>query len=68
MKGSLAFVRFGTGVLLLSTVCADAPMPVDIGSRRELLVDRHLIERLDGVRLALHRPVRREIVFRTDAP
>ena len=41
--------------------------PIDIGSRRELLVDHHLIERLDGVRLELHRPVRREVVFRTDA-
>ena len=47
---------------------AEAAPVIDIGSRRELMVDRHLIERLDGVRLALHRPVRREIVFRTDAP
>ncbi len=47
---------------------AETVSAIDIGSRRELLVDRHLIERLDGVRLELHRPVRRDIVFRTDAP
>lgn len=41
----------------------------EIGGRRELLVDKYLIERLTGgTRLQLHRPVRREIVFRTDAP
>ncbi|WP_417747993.1 hypothetical protein [Rosistilla oblonga] len=42
--------------------------PIDIGSRRELFVDDYLIDRLDGVRLELNRPQRREIVFRTDAP
>lgn len=42
--------------------------PIDIGARRELFVDQYLIERLDVVRLELHRPERREIVFRTDAP
>ena len=41
---------------------------IDIGSRRELFVDEFLIEQLDGVRLQLNRPVRREIVFRADAP
>ncbi|WP_240928034.1 hypothetical protein [Thalassoroseus pseudoceratinae] len=44
-----------------------AAEPIDIGSRRELLVDHHLIARLDGVRLELHRPTRREVVFRSDA-
>ncbi len=41
---------------------------INISSRRELFVDQYLIERLDGVRLELHRPMRREVVFRTDAP
>ena len=40
---------------------------INIGSRRELFVDQYLIERLDDVRLELHRPTRREVVFRTDA-
>ena len=42
---------------------------VDIGGRLELLVDEFLIDSMKGeVRLKLHRPERKEIVFRTDAP
>lgn len=54
-----------TVILLGLPVCADDP--INIGSRRELPVDHHLIEKLDGARLVLHRPVRREVVFRTDS-
>ncbi len=39
-----------------------------IGSRRELFVGEWLIDRLAGVRLKLHHPVRREIVLRIDQP
>jgi hypothetical protein len=43
--------------------------PVNIGSRLELLVDDFLVESFSGAaHLQLHRPERREIVFRTDAP
>ncbi|MBM3499632.1 MAG: hypothetical protein FJX74_13310, partial [Armatimonadetes bacterium] len=46
-----------------------AQEPTHIGSRLELLVDDALTETMtDGTRLVLHQPVRREIVFRTDAP
>jgi len=42
---------------------------VDIGSRLELLVDDHLVEHESGdLRFQLHRPVRREVVLRTNAP
>lgn len=42
---------------------------VDIGDRRELFVDDFLVAKMTGAaELRLHRPVRREIVFRTDAP
>ncbi|MCF7853412.1 MAG: hypothetical protein K9N51_01340 [Candidatus Pacebacteria bacterium] len=41
----------------------------DIGSRRELMVDDHLIWRMSGaVDLRLHRPVPREIALETDQP
>ena len=41
----------------------------DIGSRRELFVDDHLIERLTGcAELRLHHPQPREIVIEHDAP
>ena len=49
-------------------LAADTGQAVDIGSRRELFVDRYLIDELRGARLELNRPERREIVFRTDAP
>ena len=43
--------------------------PVHIGSRLELFVDNSMVHELrGGVRLQLHRPCRRDIVFRTDAP
>ena len=38
----------------LSTV-AQEPV-VELGSRRELFIDQHLIEKLDNVRLHLHEP------------
>jgi hypothetical protein len=57
-----------TASTFLIALPARASEPIDIGTRRELFVDQHLIDRLEGVRLQLHRPLRREVVFRTDAP
>ena len=45
-----------------------AASPVNIGSRRELFVDRALVDRLDGATLRLHPPERREVVFQVEAP
>lgn len=42
---------------------------IEIGSRRELFVDEHLIERVTGgARLRLHRPRMREVVVEHDKP
>lgn len=41
---------------------------IDIGNRRELFVDRLLIERMEGTRLTLHHPVPRNVAIRFDAP
>src|SRR5262245_31205579 len=42
---------------------------LDVGSRRELFVDRTLIDRLTaGAELRLHHPVPREVVLVHDAP
>lgn len=63
-----------TTTLLAVPVCAvsaaaAAGAPIDIGGRLELLVDEALVASLSGgARLELHRPVAREVVFRTDAP
>lgn len=49
---------------------AQAPAgPIAIGSRRELFVDDHLVERLSGsADLRLHAPVAREVVLVHDQP
>jgi len=59
--------------LTLPSLCAVAAGAgvdaIDVGGRRELFVDDFLIQEMGGeARLALHRPTRREIVLRTDAP
>ena len=41
---------------------------LDIGSRREPLVDDYLIDRLQGARLRLHHPTPREIALVHDEP
>lgn len=51
-----------------SSPAAEPGSFIDIGSRRELFVDRHLIERLDGARLQLHRPQPQETVVVHDQP
>ena len=57
-------------VLLLTVFAPTLPAAehIDIGSRRELFIDHHLIGSLGGVRLVLHRPQPREIVLRFDQP
>lgn len=40
----------------------------DIGSRRELFVDDFLIDRLQGARLKMHKPVPQEVALVCDAP
>lgn len=47
---------------------AEPPAPIDIGSRRELFVDDHLIEMLRDARRELHHPTPREIAIVHDAP
>ena len=54
----------GTDVLGL----LERPLLVDIGSNRELFVDRHLIDQLKGTRLKLHHPRPAEVVIKTDRP
>ena len=46
---------------------ADDRNATDIGDRRELFVDRLLLDRLDGVELRLHLPTPREVVMGCDA-
>jgi len=48
---------------------AGAAEPIDIGSRLELFVDDHLIDKLSGdARLQLHKPEAKEVALVTDEP
>src|SRR6476469_3994520 len=53
-------------VFALAAACS--AQVVDIGSRREVFVDRFLIEELKGTRLELQKPVERGTVLKYDKP
>ena len=56
--------------LLVVTTHAESADPdvLDIGSRRELFVDRFLIDRIEGAQLVLHEPRPAETVIEIDRP
>src|SRR5688572_27125401 len=63
----------GWGAALALGLCpalrADEPAkPIDLGSRRELFVDRHLIDKLDGIALRLEQPRDEGIALKFDKP
>lgn len=59
---------------LLSLLClmlassGSAAQTIDIGSDRELFVDEHLVDQLDGVRMVLHHPREEGAVMKFDKP
>ncbi len=56
-------------ILCAAPATDETESPLHIGSRLELFVDDALVESMTGqVRLHMHRPERREVVLRTDAP
>jgi len=54
-------------MLFSGSLCA-SDAPLEIGSRRELFVDRFLVERLNNVHLKLHEPRDEGEVLRFDQP
>ncbi len=63
MKPLITVITF----LLLGSTAIHAA-PIDIGNRRELLVDDHLIQSMDGATLQLHHPTAKEIVIDHNSP
>ncbi|MDB4679999.1 MAG: hypothetical protein P8M30_03960 [Planctomycetaceae bacterium] len=57
-----------TLLLLTNTLPLPGIEPIDIGSRRELFVDTHLIERLDKAERQIHNPVPQNIAIEHNAP
>ena len=57
--------------LLAPLACTSPPEvrePLDVGSRRQLLLDEAWFDHIEGVELTLHRPVPRETVIQCDRP
>ena len=55
-------------LVVLLSLQLSAAEPLDIGSRRELMIDDHLIDSMsDSLRFQLHKPVRRNVALVTDA-
>lgn len=52
----------------ISAFAEERPDAIALGNRREVFVDRFLIEKLDGATLTLHQPVPREVALVHDAP
>jgi hypothetical protein len=58
-----------SSLILILTAVAHAAEPIDVGSRRELFVDDHIVERLGGeARKTLHHPIPREVALVHDEP
>ena len=55
-------------VLVMVSSVARAESPIDIGSRGELFVDRHLIGELKNAQLRLHAPREQGVAIRHDKP
>ncbi len=67
---SLMFARTMLLVAILLTVAStsQAIQPIHIGSRRELFVDRFLIETMSNTTLQLHTPIPAEVVLERERP
>jgi hypothetical protein len=58
--------RFVLAFILPLLACADDT--INLGSRRELFVDRFLIDQLKGAELRLHEPIREGVAVKFDNP
>jgi len=59
---------WGLGEKTVRRVWAAEPTVIELGSRRELFVDDHLLASLRHLQLLVHQPVREELVAQFDAP
>jgi hypothetical protein len=68
LLSSTAIGLVGFLFILGGWVSAKAAECIDVGSRREVFVDRYLIDHLDGARLRLHSPTDEGPVLKFDKP
>ncbi|MEA2735938.1 MAG: hypothetical protein QOE14_2389 [Humisphaera sp.] len=55
-------------LVLILSVCCLAAAPIDVGSRVEMFVDQHLIDKKQNVEQHLTEPTKREVVLELDKP
>ncbi|MDB6027561.1 MAG: hypothetical protein JWM68_3784 [Verrucomicrobiales bacterium] len=55
-------------LLLVSLLSSSAGEVIELGSRRELFVDKFLIEKMESAQLKMHEPHREEPALKFDAP
>ena len=67
---SRVFLAAFTAVIALvqSAAHADPALPIDLGDRRELFIDDHLVGEMKNVQLLVHQPVPQEIAVHCDKP
>lgn len=58
---------FSCGLGVQSTFAQSNPV-IDLGNRRELFVDTHLVDEMTNVQLMVHQPTREEIAVECDQP
>jgi len=76
MKSKIRILRFGLGIFLISFFASELMCKSEqgakgirnIGSNLQLFVDDWLFEKMTDVSLKLHNPIRKEVVFKFDAP
>lgn len=69
MNNALLRIAIAVLISLCQAWLTLADAPIDMGSRRELFLDDHIIDRLAGcIALRLHQPTPREIAILHDAP
>jgi hypothetical protein len=61
-------IFFSILTCMISLSATQADEPIAIGSRRELFIDRFLIEKMDNVTLQLQRPQPAGVALRFDQP
>jgi hypothetical protein len=68
MTARLAALALFATAIIPAIHADDTTKPIDLDSRRELFVDRNLIDRMDGIELRLEQPRDEGIAFKFDHP
>ena len=57
-----------TAMLLTGPAALRAAEPIQIGSQRQLFLDDHIVERIEGLKRTMHQPIKRGPVLKAERP